>query len=173
MSIKHMKAFIFFVLISLGLSSCFKDPSFDFKPNISFKSIKKFNVLDQILGAKKDSIVISINFKDGDGDLGLNSEEIAKAANLQQFNYVVKPFRISKGKTTAFEPKEPYSGFFLRFKNDDKKEPLEGTLGYKIDVFTAFWPFKKDTVKYEIYIRDRAGNISNTIETTPIIINQL
>ncbi|MCP9753898.1 hypothetical protein EGI26_01820 [Lacihabitans sp. CCS-44] len=173
MSKQHFKDLIFFGLAILALSSCYKEPDFSMTPNIEFASITKDIRLDQFTGAKKDSIIVSVKFQDGDGDLGFNAEEIGSKVPQTDYNYVVKSFRKTKGVFTQFNTFETLSGFYPRLKTDDKIGPIEGTLRYRIEIETAFWPVKKDTVKFEVYIKDRAGNKSNTVETTPIVLNQL
>ncbi|MEM9859546.1 MAG: hypothetical protein AAF843_19490 [Bacteroidota bacterium] len=53
------------------LSSCFDDPEFADTPRIEFESIAfvKSRSVDE-----SDSLIIAINFEDGDGNLGLNSQ---------------------------------------------------------------------------------------------------
>lgn len=166
------KALIFLIVGAAILSSCYKEPNFSMTPEISFASITKDMRLDQFTGARKDSIIVSINFKDGDGDLGYNTEEIGSTIPRTDYNFVIKSLRSKNGKFTEFKPEETLSGFFPRLKTDDKIGPIEGKLSYRIQIETAFWPFKKDTVKFEIYIKDRAGNVSNTTETDPVIIKE-
>jgi hypothetical protein len=170
--IYRTKALIFSFVFIAVLQSCYKEPNYELKPNISFNSISKDIRLDQFSGAKIDSIIVTLNFTDGDGDLGYNTEEIGKDVKRTDYNYVVKTFRKNKGVFTSFEPQESLSGFFPRLSFDKKPGPIEGKLSYRIKIETAFWPFKKDTVKFEVYIKDRAGNRSNTAESKPIIINE-
>ena len=171
MSKHHFKALIFLFLGGITLGSCYKEPNFSLKPEIEFASISKDIRLDQFTGAKKDSIIVSVKFQDGDGDLGYNTEEIGKVVKQTDYNYIVKSFRKNKGVFVPFEPFETLSGFYPRLNTDDKVGPIEGTLSYRIEIETAFWPVKKDTVKFAVTIKDRSGNISNTVESTPIVIN--
>jgi hypothetical protein len=173
MSKHHFKVLLFFVLLTFLATSCYKEPNFSLTPEIAFNDITKDIRLDQFTGAKKDSIIITVDFKDGDGDLGFNSEEIGGEVDQTDYNYVVKPLRKIKGIFAPFQTFETYSGFYPRLKMDDKIGPIQGKLSYRIEVLTAFWPIKRDTVKFEIYIKDRAGNQSNIIETDPIVLNQL
>lgn len=173
MSKQHFKGLIFLVVGIFALSSCYKEPNFSLTPEIEFDSITKDIRLDQYTGGKKDSIIVSVKFKDGDGDLGFNAEEIGSKVPQTDYNYVVKSFRKIKGVFTQYTTSETLSGFYPRLKTDDKTGPIEGKLSYRIELYTAFSPFKKDTVKFEVFIKDRAGNKSNTIETTPVILNQL
>jgi hypothetical protein len=168
---------IILFLFSVGsifiFNACYKEPNFTLTPEITFNKIDRFIRLDQFSGAKKDSIIISLNFKDGDGDLGFNADEIGKKVKQDDFNYVVIPSRRIKGKLTVFKPSESFSGFYPKLKTDDKIGPIEGKLSYRVQIETAFWPVKKDTVVFEVYIKDRAGNKSNSIQTEPIVINTL
>jgi hypothetical protein len=166
--------FLVFLCLSLGLGvlvSCYKEPSFSLSPEISFSKIEKFVRLDQFTGARKDSIILSINFTDGDGDLGINAEEIGRQFKASDYNYLVSPFRKNKGKTESFVPLETFSGFFPKLKTDNKLGPIEGKLSYRIQIETAFWPKVRDTLSFEVRIKDRSGNLSNTIVTEPIVVN--
>jgi hypothetical protein len=165
--------FLFSIVAVLTFNACYKEPNFSLTPEISFNKIEKFIRLDQFSGAKKDSIILTVNFKDGDGDLGYNSDEIGKKVSQTDYNYVVKSSRKIKGKLTEFKPSETFSGFYPKLKTDDKIGPIEGKLSYRIQIETAFWPVKKDTLVFEIYIKDRAGNKSNSISTEPLVINTL
>jgi hypothetical protein len=66
----------------------------------------------------------------------------------------------------------PLSGYFPLLKIDEKPGPLEGTLSYTIQFFHSFTR-KNDTLRFDIQIKDRAGNLSNVTETEPIIVNTL
>ncbi|NBA88204.1 hypothetical protein GVN16_20695 [Emticicia sp. CRIBPO] len=167
----HPKALLFFIFSAVALASCYKEPNFALKPEIEYNSIKKDIRIDQFFGGYKDSVVVSVKFQDGDGDLGLNDAEIAEAIKVNNFNYVIKYHRRVNGKYVEYIPLEPLSGFFPRLKNDGKDGPIEGVLSYTMQFLHAFTP-KKDSVKFEISIKDRAGNISNSVETDMIILNQ-
>lgn len=69
-----MKAIKGVSLFSAGLiilvSSCFNPPEFGLVPEIEYESI--FFAEAPASSSKTDSIVVSIRFKDGDGDLGLD-----------------------------------------------------------------------------------------------------
>lgn len=167
---KKVSALVVFSVVAL-VTGCYKEISFDAKPHIEFDDLKKEIRLDQFSGSKKDSVILTIKFQDGDGDLGLNEEEKKAAVEKQDFNYIVRIFRQKNGKFTEVPQEVPYSGFFPRLKSDNKKGPIEGTLDYSLVYFQDFVP-KKDSLKYQITIKDRAGNLSNTIESRVIILNE-
>lgn len=59
------------IVFALAVSSCFKAPEFPSEPIISFNNIVFSKGTDEI---QPDSLILTINFQDGDGDLGLRSE---------------------------------------------------------------------------------------------------
>lgn len=153
------------------MASCYKEPNFGTTPNIEFKSVKKEIRLDNFTGSRKDSLIISIKFQDGDGDLGLNEKEKATAQAKNDYNYVIRLFRKKGANFTEIIPPVPYSGFFQRLRNDGKIGPIEGTLDYSVDFPHPFTP-KKDSLKFQIMIKDRAGNTSNTVESNVVVLNE-
>lgn len=162
----------FIILLAIGLLiGCYKEVSFDVKPAIEFKTLKKEIRIDQFAGSKKDSVILTIKFQDGDGDLGLNEKEKTTAEQKNDFNYIIRIFRKKKGVFTEFIPSVPYSGYFPRLKTDGKVGPIEGTLDYSIDFPHPFTPVK-DSLKFQVTIKDRAGNISNTTESDVIVLNE-
>jgi hypothetical protein len=166
-----VKSSFVLLLAAIGLASCYREPVFSTTPEIEFKDIKKIVVTDNFSGAKKDSIVISLAFKDGDGDMGLDNKQI-ESTYKGKYNYIVKAFRRSKGVyvDAIFDPS--LSGFFPRLKLNDKLGPIEGTLDYSIDFLQPFTK-KNDTLKFEISLKDRAGNQSKPVETKPIVLHTL
>lgn len=163
---------LLFLALSMGFSSCFKEPDFSFTPTIEYRDFSKDILLDKFLGANKDSIVINVKFQDGDGDLGLGEEDKANAQKTDDFNYIIQPYRMKNGVFVPFKPLVPLSGYFPLLKLDEKPGPLEGTLSYTIQFYHSFTP-KNDTLRFDIQIKDRAGNLSNVTETEPIIVNTI
>ena len=155
-----------------GLQSCYQEPEFSLVPEITFRSIEKEIRVDQFTGANKDSVIITLDFQDGDGDLGLSETEKAAAELRGDYNYVVRVFRQRNGVFQEFNPGIPYSGYFPQFRSDGRLGPIEGILSYSIDFPHPFTP-RRDSLKFEIFIKDVAGNVSNTIETDVIVLNDL
>jgi hypothetical protein len=168
-----MKKFSIVGIFSLFimLSSCYQEPAFNTSPNIEFKGIKKLIILDQFSGAAKDSLIISIKFQDGDGDLGLDETQKPDAIAKNDYNYIIRLFRKKNGSFNEIISTVPYSGFFQKLRNDGKTGPIEGVLDYSLDFFHPSIP-KKDSLKFQIYIKDRAGNSSNTVESNVVVLNE-
>lgn len=179
--------------LALGLSSCLKEPEYSTTPAISFNRIEDIRIPPKSAGAQAlDSIRITINYQDGDGDLGLNEDErknppydFQKGTNRFYNNFFIEPF-VKNTRTGKFEPLTTvgvpspgvyvagqYNGAFPHptTDTDSKASPIKGTLTYAPiafglgDVFVA-----GQTVRFQISIADRALHVSNTITTDSIVI---
>jgi hypothetical protein len=64
-----------FICLLLGASACYQAPEFPTEPEISFDDIKFYDTQAQ------DSLVLTVNFQDGDGDLGLSGSEVDQPYN--------------------------------------------------------------------------------------------
>lgn len=66
---KAFKGLILFCFLAFGVSSCFTPPEFANQPEISFNRIE-FKVTPD--PSEADSLIIYVDFRDGNGDMGLN-----------------------------------------------------------------------------------------------------
>ncbi len=169
---------VFVVFISgLALVTCIQKPNFPLEPSISMAKISNTKILDvnsstpnrQIF---KDSVSISIDFRDGNGDLGVNELDKNRLSEKGEFNYKVRRFVRIKGKYIEFNPIPSHSGNFITLKAGSKEGPIEGTINYALE-FLPLNGLKKDTLKFEIQIFDRAKNGSNTLMTDSVLVNEL
>jgi hypothetical protein len=168
----------------IGLVSCVKEPDYSMTPAITFESIQKITKTsnDGFGGkAKIDSVIMSVRFEDGDGDLGITAAEIKANSKYKDFrNFEVDVLIRKNGKFVpiTFSPK--LGGLMnFQFRPDQKPGPIEGSIAYSTQFVYAFYkgysPLfteKNDTLKFQIYIRDKAFHQSNTVETDPIVIFQ-
>jgi hypothetical protein len=98
------KSFLYSLTISITLFvwSCVKEPEFSTTPAISFSSIQKITKTsnDGFGGKTKiDSIIMSIRFEDGDGDLGITAAEMKENAKYKDFrNFEVDVLLKKNGK---------------------------------------------------------------------------
>jgi hypothetical protein len=178
-----------FSLLLQGIWSCEKPPDFDKKPLIEFNEISNIRTKDVDLDAFVDSLTISLKFKDGDGDLGVEksdignikyrafSDTIIDSKGNKSFvfrNYYTKAFRKDKGEYKEVESYIKLGGTFNELISYDEVGPIEGVLnyGFKLLPNSAIAAgFKNnDTVKFQVYIMDRALNVSNTVFTDSIVL---
>lgn len=71
---KVIKSLLLFSVCLVLVSSCFDPPQFPDRPSIDFRDIYFREVGTN---TQADSLVVTISFRDGDGDLGLSSEDTA------------------------------------------------------------------------------------------------
>jgi hypothetical protein len=171
-----IKCLFLLYLLFLGFNSCQKPPEFSNTPVISLPKIEK-SYIDQT----GDLVKLSFDFTDGNGDLGLGEADtippywVNKSATADFNNIIIKMFKKENNiwKEIIF-PDFDLSGQFTRFQKGDKSSPLKGTIEYNFTIFNYFVGNsnlkKNDTIKFDIYIRDRALNNSNTISTNPTVL---
>jgi len=164
------------------LFSCWKEPVYPKEPSIEFNSISQL-VTKDTLNNDVARIFINLKFKDGDGNLGLNAEEILnppyndandpKKAN----NYFIQAYFKDNGQYVPYPELVLANGYrFPRLEPTDNVQTLEGELRFFFDIKQALIPFKfpsyqsGDSVKFDVYITDRNFNRSNTVTTAPVPI---
>ena len=79
---KAFKGLILFCFLITSLVSCLEEPKFAITPVIDLEKVE-FWVSPDI--SDPDSLVIYLNFKDGDGDLGLNRDDVDPPFNPEIF----------------------------------------------------------------------------------------
>jgi hypothetical protein len=170
---------------ALGLTSCLQEPSYPDTPEISFNNIRlqRFTVANSTVPI--DSVYITVNFQDGDGDLGLNTVEAQTAPygskDRAAVNYINTAFIKNDNAGGRFDsaryffnylPKRDLYSLFdhLSPTTDNRKAPLRGTLtrAYGFYLGSPYVPGQE--IKFKVGIYDRALHQSNEIETSSIII---
>ena len=81
---KVIKGLVLFCFLAVCVSACFEPPEFTNTPEISYSKIQ----FKEVEGAgTNDSLILYINFKDGDGDLGLDQNNLEYSAEPYQSSY--------------------------------------------------------------------------------------
>lgn len=147
---KILSAVVLVIMLMLFAHSCKKDQGISAVPSIAFDSIAPNPAIKY-----QDTIKIVISYTDGDGDLGEDSADIKNLFVTDSRNNVTSQFRI---------PQLAPSGANIA---------IEGNL----NVILPPQLFVNDndtteTAVYSIYVVDRAGHKSNTVQTKPLVINQ-
>ncbi len=92
------------ICILLGATACYQAPEFPAEPEISFNDLKFYDTQAQ------DSLVLTINFQDGDGDLGLSGNEVDQPFNPYFFVEDGQGGLLSLGSNDTMPPfVPPYS----------------------------------------------------------------
>lgn len=137
--------------------SCRKPAEYPLEPIIAYDTLRVLQYTNPIAGQITDSVVIDVDFTDGDGNLGVAKN--AAKDDTTNYNFFYTPYRLQKGKWVKVI--ELYSKI-PNLNSTPKAVPLKGTIS--ADITDAFYLFRKrDTMRVEIYVKDNAGNISNTV----------
>jgi|688.fasta_scaffold27922_6 hypothetical protein len=140
-------------LFSIGLFSCSSDSNLDPKPKIVFKS----------LTTEPDSSFLILGFTDGDGDIGLSQND---TAGEFRYNCFIDIYRQTNGQWVKQEFWIPYYYRVPVLKKTKKDKPLEGDIVIELLDFPPDLATPEiDTLKAVIFIKDRAQNKSNEVES--------
>lgn len=154
------------ISVSLLISGCTKPPNYPDEPQIEFDSWSSPVVIQEF-----DSLWVNLSFTDGDGDIGdiENTNEPYVFLTDTRDNDLNPP-----ASTLPLVPQQGagngisgtisvrLQGVCCKILDTDpnNRRACEQTVGF-ID---------RDTVVFEIYILDQAGNKSNVIQTDPLIL---
>ena len=164
------------------LTGCFAEPEYPDTPEIEFVKLENYPSKAR---QNVDSVVITLFFQDGDGDLGLTSTDTLPPFSDRNLDGTVNRFRNNffaqverLEEDGEFRPVTFASENFnldSRFpvlNTLEKETALEGDLRYSLTLFTtSFSPIKKgDVLRYRISIADRNLNVSNEVVTDPMTV---
>lgn len=144
------KLSIFLIGFTLFVFSCEKtntDPVFSTTPAIKITEISQDTLIQFV-----DKLVLKIEYEDGDGDLG--------NANPDVNSIFVKDSRLEKADEYYLPPLAPDSAFVS----------ITGTFNLELSTTFLFGNGTEENAVFEVFVVDRAGNQSETVETTPILI---
>ena len=140
-------------------------PEYPDEPVVDYKSFSFYISVDQ-LGNKTLVGMLSFEFTDGDGNIGLpplteNTEP--DLPDTVKYNFFLHTFDLQGYEFVEVQESE---GGFLKYRIPTlDKKPLRGTM--ELDV--SYPLILHDTIFYTFYIFDRALNRSNT-DTTDVIV---
>lgn len=163
------------IFLLLALSSCLDTPNFDNTPSIQFNGVRSDSYFDDFNNTNADSLTITINFEDGDGDLGLTEAQRGNATALDSLfkewgNYELTILERQKDGTFKVRPSSEFDKlFFNDLKAGGKPGPIKGRLDLRQSLPASRFA-KPTVVKFMVRIRDRAFRVSNTVETDTITV---
>lgn len=162
---------LLYLLPVLLLAACVKAPEFPNEPVIEFVSMSKFSINQANADLPLDSIRIHLTFTDGDGDLGQNGTDDVQVvltdsrSNGRVPGLIRIPLRLpdipSEGTGNGIS-----GDIFISLENE---AVAVGCISNR-RLFAQDPDLPIDTVSYAIQISDRAGNMSNVVNTDIIEI---
>jgi hypothetical protein len=168
---------LFFIGLAAFMTACWSEPDFSETPDINFVAVTKETIQASpgVGNGRRDSVVITIGFRDRSGDLGedigsIDSSRIRVVFGTQSWgNYKIQTLRLINGTYQEFRQEALEKVYFMRLFKPNQKGALEGTLDFRQKFFYNN-RFQLYPVKFRVQIRDRALNASNVIETDTIVV---
>ena len=120
-----------------------------------FPEIEILDVSPTEVTAGQDEIVFTVKYTDGDGDLGTNDDNIRNVFLTDLRINVIHEFRLQQ------------------LAPDGAAEPITGNFNLSLP-FTILTDSTQnsETVSFSLYVIDRSGNLSNTVESPSIRIKK-
>jgi hypothetical protein len=170
--------------LTVAVSSCYNEPEgFPNSPIIrEVTEVKTEFRNDNItVEGERNVVTISLEFQDGDGDLGLSEQDRdstskfgpivivdgVRKSNKFYNNYFLNVYKIIDGKPVEliFPDGVTYNGFFPRL-NGEGGTAIEGTLNRSFVIPLLPPVAVGDTLEFDVQIADRSLQLSNIVSTS-------
>jgi len=156
-------AIILIILLTLG--SCKKIEKLSPIPYIKFTS---FAVVDSIDNLNNRGGILNFYFEDGDGDIGLESPQIShRPDSLNLFLTLYRKIGNSMVPVPDGDLMKPSAYTIPYMERTGQNKLLKGTISVAFS-YTFYEPKDSDVFRYDFYITDRAGHMSDTASTCEI-----
>jgi hypothetical protein len=164
---KLAKYLTILTLSILFIHGCGKIEKLPAKPYIRFKSFEVFDSIDILENSVKGGR-LNFEFEDGDGDLGLPAPELGTNSDSTNLFFILK--RKTGGIFDTVPQKDPIRPSAFRIPYMDRQGQNKILRGSIKITFLYLFSTPNDTIKYLFYLKDRAGNTSNTDSTCIIVL---
>lgn len=150
MKLSHIYPYLLFLGVITLVASCSKKEEISNIPEIEFVSVTPATVTQF-----KDSLVFRISYRDGDGDLGENNDSVKNVFLTDSRNNVTYKYRLQELAPVA------------------SNISIQGYVNLKLSsVGLINENADQETATYSIFIKDRAGNSSNTVTSSVVTITK-
>jgi len=155
-------------MVVLWLPGCIEQREYPDEPIISYSRF----VTEKALSGNDSLAYFSIEFTDGDGDIGLAQSDTLSPFNPGSeyyYNFFITFYQKIGGEFQAITT--PYNSRIPDVNPDHIENDLKGEITIEIDLNILSLVLTSDTIKMEAYIVDRALNKSNIIETPEFVLD--
>ena len=145
-------------------SGCEKIRQLPPEPVVEFRQFTMYDTVD-LLGNPAKAGILEFYFEDGDGDLGLKQPV---EGQVDTTNLFFALYSKEEGVFVEVDDSDPNSPSDYRIpfmEREGQNKILQGTIEI---TFLYFFFNTDDTIRYDFYVKDRAGNESNTDSTCEI-----
>ncbi|MFO7371222.1 MAG: hypothetical protein R6X09_13240 [Bacteroidales bacterium] len=157
-----------FIVLALIYTSCEPIEKVGEVPEIEFKSYTP--VMVDTYGIQRPGAILAFTFKDGDADFGIDRT----LENPDTANLYLHPYQKLDGRYDSVDFRT--YGRWYPILRDEKMDRTSGNTTVKGEIqltIVYFLPPPFDTIRYDFYITDRAGNKSNVETTTDIAVSDM
>jgi hypothetical protein len=148
--------FALYTSVVLLATACFNAPKYSEVPEIELSGVR--TATSPV--SPGDSVVLILKFKDGDGDLGkANSSD-----TIPNFFITDSRFNVIDSQNYSV-PNIPQKGSVK-----DISGTIEVNILAKIFCNPLTPGISGDTLIFDVRVRDRSGNFSNSVKTPPIFV---
>lgn len=138
---------IFLLCLSIGCTKQTDELSFDRAPRITLDSISH-----DTLTEFSDRLLLYVSYEDGDGDLGTSDPDVN--------SIFVKDSRLSAADPYYLPPLAP----------EDSEISIQGNLIVELNPTFLLGNGDTESTIFSVFVVDRAGNDSNTVETREVLL---
>lgn len=143
----HLILSVSLIMLFLSCEKNSTEPVFSTTPKIKITEISQDTLVQFV-----DKLILKIEYQDGDGDLG--------NANPDVNSVFVKDSRLTNADEYYLPPLAPDSAYVS----------IAGVFNLELSTTFLFGNGTEETTVFEVFVVDRAGNVSETVETAPIFI---
>lgn len=157
---------IFFIAGLIIFSSCTKFEEYPIIPHIEFVSFATILNVQQ-----QDSLgYITISYTDGDGDIGLTSEENTPPYQYNFFLDIYENINGVQQKIVFPDTSITFNSRIPILTPDGINKSIKGEIEMELELYIMTPFLDSDTISFEIYIMDRALNKSNVIHSPEFLV---
>jgi len=109
---------------------------------------------------------LNFTFIDGDGDLGLNAPTSKTDTDTTNLFFLL--YRKTGGKFVPASSNDPLKPYSYRIPFMDRQGQNKILRGNIKEIFLYLFSTPSDTIMYKFFVRDRAQNTSDTVQTCEI-----
>jgi hypothetical protein len=163
------KTAMIIIISFVFITACTKHETYSVIPEIEYKSFDKIPTSTGI----DNKAYLTISFTDGDGDIGLNPEDTFPPYNANSpyyYNFIIDYYELQNDSFVKID---------LPLTNNSRIPYVDANLAERgikgeitIELFFNNIMSTSDSIRYEIYIFDRALHKSNVIMTPSIYVKK-
>jgi hypothetical protein len=155
-------------VVVLATPSCMKEEKFSDIPQIAFENF----TLEFDTGNYATRGYLTISFKDGDGDIGLRTDQKEPPYNPGSpyyYNYIIDYYEQQNGVFVKVDLDPSFNARIPYLTPSDLNKAIKGFI---VDTLGLSPVPVHDTIKFKFFIYDRALHKSNVDSTPPIIVRK-